>query len=345
LFDEVQIMTRKERFLAVIDGRTADRVPVFPLLMSFAAMRHNVSYREFASDGRILAEAQQRIAEKFPVDAVTACSDAFRVSADLGGAIVFEEDSPPHLSSPLIRNTSDFAGLRRPDPLKPGSRMADRVLGAGLLAESIGMECMVIGWVDMPFAEACSACGMSDFMMMLYDEPEFAHRILEFLTDIVIDFALAQLAAGMPMVGAGDAAASLISPALYREFALPYEQRVIDAVHKAGGLVKLHICGNTSKILPAMAESGADLFNVDHRVDFQSAKELYTRAGKAYKGNLNPVADMLQSSPGQCFMKSRRLIEAAKGSRYILSPGCEVPGGVSDEVFASFCSAAESASM
>ena len=66
----------------------------------------------------------------------------------------------------------------------------------------------MVGWVDMPFAEACSLCGVTEFMTMLFDNPSLAHRILDFLTDCVIDFSLAQLEVGAPMIGAGDAAAS-----------------------------------------------------------------------------------------------------------------------------------------
>ena len=127
--------------------------------------------------------------------------------------------------------------------------MYDRIKGVEEMNRAVGTECMVLGWVDMPFAEACSACGVSNFLMMLYDEPELAHKILNFLTDIVIEFAIAQIEAGAEMIGAGDAAASLISPQLYREFGLPYEQRVCEAIHKSGGLVKLHICGNTKTCL------------------------------------------------------------------------------------------------
>ena len=51
----------------------------------------------------------------------------------------------------------------------------------------------MLGWVDMPFAEACSLCGVQAFMMMIVDAPEAAHRLLAHLTKIVIDFALAQV--------------------------------------------------------------------------------------------------------------------------------------------------------
>jgi MtaA/CmuA family methyltransferase len=306
--------------------------------MHFSAQRAAICYRRFASDGIALAEAQCATAGRFGLDVITACSDAFRISADLGGDIVFEENSPPHLARPLVQNRSDFQALRRPDVTKKGSRMADRALAVEEMYKSVGNERAVMGWVDMPFAEACSLCGVSEFMMMMYDEPALARDILKFLTEIVIDFALAQMAAGTRLIGAGDAAASLISPGLYREFALPYEQAVFAAVHANGGLAKLHICGNTTALVEDMINSGADLFNMDHGVDFVLAAEKYGAAGKAFKGNLNPVL-LLDFTPGQCREACNDLIRQAGNRKYVLSAGCEIPANVSDEVFAAFCEA------
>ncbi len=333
-------MNGKERSLAAIRGSGVDRTPIFPLLMSFAARRLGVSYRSFASDGQVLAEAQLKAAEDFGLDAITVCSDAFRVSVDLGGESVFPEETPPHLERPLVAGPADLHRLRRPDPLAAGSRMADRIAAAAELSRAAGEKLLVLGWVDMPFAEACSACGVSEFMMLLYDDPEFAHALLDFLSAVVVDFALAQLEVGAPMIGAGDAAASLLSAEQYREFALPYEQKVVDAIHAAGGLVKLHICGRTAHLIPDMIRSGADLFNVDHLVPFDLALRKYGAAGKAFKGNLDPVADILQSGPEECGRKAGDLIAQAKGSRYLLSAGCEIPADAGEDVFRAFCDAA-----
>ena len=332
-------MTSKERCLAAIAGKPADRVPAFPLLMFLAADRAGLTYRQFATDGQALADAQINMYRRFGVDAITACSDAFRVAADLGAPMAFPEDKPPFAEKPFIASEADLKRLGRPDPARKGSRMADRLKAVGAMDRAVGRECLVLGWVDMPFAEACSACGVSDFMLLLVDDAPLAHRILDFLTKIVIDFALAQHAAGAPMIGAGDAAASLISPGMYREFALPYEQRVCDAVHRADGTVKLHICGNTSALLDDMVLSGADLFNVDHLVDFGEACRTYGGTRKCFKGNLNPVADLMQATPEQCRQRARSCIERARGLPYMLSAGCEIPAAVSDEVFRAFCEA------
>jgi len=333
-------MTSKQRCLAAIRGEPVDRTPVFPLLMFLAADRAGISYRRFATDARAMAEAQVNIYRRFGVDAITACSDAFRIVADLGGEMIYPEDKPPYAAKAVFTCQGDVDRAARPDPADPNTRMADRVRATAAMADAVGDECLVLGWVDLPFAEACSACGVTAMMLLCVDDPPLAHRVLEFLTEIVIDFAVAQVAVGAPMIGAGDAAASLISPAMYAELALPYERRVVEAVHHAGGLVKLHICGNTAALLEPMTTCGADLFNVDHLVAFDRACDVYGRAGKCFKGNLDPVADMLQATPDACRARARACIDRAAGLRYMLSPGCEVPAGVSDEVFAAFCDAA-----
>ncbi len=306
--------------------------------MFLPADRFGITYKEFATNGSAMAQSQIKMFETFNIDAITACSDAFRISADLAPEkMVYPEDQPPHLDSPIIKTAQDLDALLKPDVSNAKSRMFDRAKGVKEMASSVGDECLVLGWVDMPFAEACSVCGVTEFMMMMYQDSELAHQVLDFLTDIVIDFALYQIEMGSPMIGAGDAAASLVSPQMFHDFALPYEKRVCRAIHDAGGLVKLHICGNTSTLLEDMIESGADLFNVDHLVDFDTACNVYGKAGKCFKGNLDPVADLLQATPQQCRQKSIECISKAKNNRYMLSPGCEVPKDITDETFAAFC--------
>ncbi len=277
--------------------------------------------------------------EMFDVDAVTSCSDAYRISADLDGKMVYPENGTPFLEEPLVNSETNLDRIVMPDVSSRKSRMRDRTEATATMVDAVGEVRLVLGWVDMPFAEACSICGVSSFMMMLYDRPALAHRILEKLTPIVTEFALMQLRTDAPMIGAGDASASLISPEMYRSFALPYEQEVIRRIHDQGGLVKLHVCGNVTDSLPAMTESGADLINVDHLVDFDYAAEVLGKAGICFKGNLHPVEDLLDASPAECRAKALALIRRAGDRKYMLSGGCEIPAGVADEVFRAFCTA------
>lgn len=332
-------MNNRERFMAALKGEPTDRVPVFPLLMFFTADRAGLPYCEYATNGRALAQAQLLVQQRFDLDAITGCSDAFRVSADLGGDISYPETKTPYLRAPLVNSAGDVEKLGHPDPTDPRSRMGDRVLATSEMVKAVAGQVAVLGWVDMPFAEACSVCGVSQFMLMLQDDPATAHRLLTHLTSIVIDFALAQVKVGADMIGAGDAAASLISRKMFAEFALPYEQEVCRAVHTADSLVKLHICGKTTHLLEEMVKSEADLFNVDHMVPLAKARDVYTAQGKCFKGNLDPVTQMMQASPEQCAARARECIATAQETRYMLSAGCEVPAETSDEVFRAFCDA------
>jgi len=335
-------MNAKKRSIAVLEGREADRTPVFPLLMGFTARQSGHTYRQFAQNGTILAESQVRITEKYPVDVITACSDAFRLSADLGGEIVFPEEKPPHLNRPLIERREDLDKLGIPDMTGAKSRCADRVKAVREMARAVGETHFVLGWVDFPFAEACSACGVANFMYMLVDEPQLAHDILAFLAEAVTHFALLQLEAGAPMIGAGDAAASLVSPQMFAEYALPYERRVVEAIHRKGGLVKTHICGDTRKLMPLIAQNGSDLYNVDHMVSLDEAIRIYGGQGKAVKGNIDPVEAILRARPKQVYASARECINkaSAAGAKYFLSPGCEIPPETGEENFRAFCEAA-----
>lgn len=332
-------MNSRERFGRALRGEIVDRVPLFPLLMFFAADRAGLAYRSYATNGRALAQAQLQMLERFGLDAITACSDAFRLPADLGGEMLFPQDRTPSLARPLIRNESDLERLGRPDPTRAGSRMNDRLEAVREMARSARDRCTVLGWVEMPFAEACNLCGMSEFMVAVLERPTFAHRVLEFATELEIEFGRAQLEAGADMIGAGDAAASMLSPQQFAEFAASYERRVVESIRGAGGSLKLHICGDTSLLLDQMADVRADLYNVDHMVDLVAAKRAYAARGRCLKGNLDPVEHIMRSSPEKCEARCHECIGIAGPLGYMLSGGCEIPAATPDAVLEAFCRA------
>ena len=329
-------MNAKERCVAVLNRREPDRVPFFPLMMFFAANRAKLNYRTYATDAAALSEAQINLFENYHVDAVTACSDAYRITADLGGEIGYPEDQTPHSQGVLLKTMEDFRALRRPDPVRPGSRMRNRVDAVEKLSKHIGGRALVCGWVEMPFAEVCDWFGVENTMMMLFDEPEFIHEALSFASQIEIDFAKAQIDAGADLIGCGDAAASLISGKFFQEFALPYEQRVTQAIREYGAYSKLHICGNTTQSLKLLAQSGASLVNIDSLVDFDCACEVFSGAGMPFKGNADPVRDLLNATPEKAAAKGRDLIRRAEGYPFMLSAGCEIPAAVPDDVYFAF---------
>ena len=328
----VREMTSTERLAARMAGQPVDRIPNMTLVMQFAADQIGARLADYYQDYHVLCEANFVTAERFGLDLVDAISDPFRETADFGAAIEFPDDDLPVCRAPLIQDPSDAAALKLPDPLAPGSRMRDRVDAIRLFHETVGGRIPVQGWVEGALAEAADLRGVSVLMYDLYNRPEWVESLLEKTVEVAIAFAVAQVEAGATIIGLGDAIASQVGPAAYRRFALPYEQRIFEAIRKAGAIPRLHICGNTSRMVADMAQSGAQIIDLDWQVDLAAARATVDAIDPtiALCGNFDPVAVLYEGTPDDV----RRAVEACRaagGDNWLAMPGCEVPRGTRAE--------------
>ncbi len=327
-------MTPKQRYLAAVRGQEYDRTPVTPIFMAWAAHHVGKTYRDFQLDGDVLVSAQLAVTRDFAADQASVISDPWREASGYG----MEFDYPPEgvgvPKNRLLESPSDIAALR---PLDPSGvpRMRQRVDSVAALAREIGETHSVLGWVEGPLAEYADLRGMQETMLDLMDAPDRFHAAAEALTGTAIAFARAQIAAGADTVGVGDAAASLVGPDLYRQHVLPWEQKLIAAIHDAGGLVKLHICGNIRGILPDLPATGADILDIDWMVPLAEARAAVGET-MTLAGNFDPSAVLLQGTPQHVAAAARACI-ADGGKRFLLQPGCEVPPGTPVENVRAFC--------
>ncbi len=290
-------MNSKERVMNRLRGAEVDRVPNFDIMMTFAAHYVQQPLSRYYQDYRVLCEANLAVQQAFDLDIVQAISDPYREAADFGSDIEFPPDGLPLRTQPLLLDPAHLAQLKPPDPAT-GRRMSDRLAAVRYLHDQVGGEVPVMGWVEGAFAEAADLRGESTFLVDLIERPAWVRDLLEITVETAIAFARAQVEAGADIIGLGDALASQVSPKMYRTFALPYEQRIFKAVRELGALPRLHICGNTTRLLPDMAKSGADIIDLDWMVDLAQAAQIFGD-GPAMCGNFDPVRVMLQGTPDQ----------------------------------------------
>lgn len=319
-------MTGRERVLAAFAGERTDRLPLMPITMMFAADTAGVKYREYATDHRVLVDAQLRTSEQFAFDHVSAISDPAREASDLGAAIEWFDDQPPAIveSKALLADKSSLRRLKVPDP-SAGCRMSDRVRAVEMLNLQCGRDRAVEGWVEGPCAMGADLRGLNTLMLDFFDDPAFVTDLFEFVTKMELSFARAQVEAGADLIGVGDAAASLIGPKLYNEFVLPFERKLVEGLHEMDTRVRLHICGNTRKIAGEMGSTGADMIDFDFLVPMQEARAAVGR-DQLLAGNIDPVRILRDATP-EVVTASIEACHAAAGSRYIIAAGCEVPRG------------------
>jgi len=318
-------MNSLQRYLATLNGQPTDFLPRVPILMQFAAEHIGSNYGAFAADWHVLVEANLRCRDAFGFDQVSAISDPYRETQGFGAEVRYVEDQAPCLARPPLADIRDLSPLLTdPDPYA-SERMLDRLLAVREYRARVGGECSILGWVEGPAAEAADLRGVQDFLMDLMDDEQASSDLMARCTQTAIRFAEAQLNEGADTIGIGDAIASQLPPDLYRRLVWPLEKRLVAAIHAKNGLVKLHICGNITHLLPHIGELGVDILDIDHMVDPPYARQC-VGAAVAIAGRVDPVADVLKGTP-ESIRQAVAQSYAALGNPHLVMAGCEIPSG------------------
>lgn len=329
-------MNSHELVLAHLAAQPVDRLPLMPITMHFACAEIGAKYRAYCTDYRVLVEGQLRIAEKYGFDYVNTMSDPAREAADCGAAVQFFDDQPVALleDQALLADKTKLAALKFPDPLG-GGRMHNAIRAVALFKERVGRDKIVEGWIEGPVAEGADLRGINTLMLDFEDDPVFVRDLFEFVIAMELRFAREQIEAGADVIGIGDAAASLVGPRIYEEFALPYERRLVDGIHALGAKVRLHICGNTRKLLEGMGRLGCEIVDLDSLSPLAEARQKMG-ASQVLLGNLNPVTVLMNGTPD---MVTAGVAECHRqaGSRFIVGAGCEVPRDTPPENLRALC--------
>ena len=315
-------MTSKERVYARINNQPVDRIPNLNILMFFAAKEIGVPYSEYCQDYRKLVQGNILCMQKYGIDAVSAISDPLRECADMGLNIEFPIDDVPHEKEFLIQEKSDLLKIKPVSPSK-GRRMTDRLLAIDLFKKELGCEFPIIGWVEGCFAMAADLRGVNNFLIDLYEDPDFVVNLLDICLEQAIWFARAQIEAGADIIGVGDAIASVAGPFAYNDLALQYEIRLLNAIKEAGGRTKLHICGDTTPFIESLPAQHCDILDFDWMVPMDKAAGLYGNI-TCINGNYDPVATLLQGSVQEVKNAVKTCMEMG-GMKHTSSAGCEVP--------------------
>jgi len=332
-------MKSRERFLAAATRRPPDKVPAAPYDGNFGAAFAGIPISRYNTDAAAMAAAHIKTWDALGYDVVVAQSDNYYIAQGFGCVINQPFDTTPNLVKPAVDTLDDIGRLRVPDPYKDG-RMHVYLDAVHALRQHFGDEVAVRGPGTGPFSLASYLVGGTEFFLTEIAEAmaeEDAHKeaqlleLMDIASDGLIAFLKALLEAGSDVLQAGDSLASLsmISPAIYETYVYPFEKKVFDAVgplaRERGAVTLLHICGKTTRILPLMAETGADILEIDAPVDMAEAKAV--TAGKvALMGNLDPVTVLLQGTPELVTTQAINAMTScdALSGGFILGSGCEV---------------------
>jgi uroporphyrinogen decarboxylase len=291
----VDEMTPKERLRAWREGGSLDRIPCGIDIEAKAFQLAGFGPKDFPLTPRQGVAAQKAAVDTYGQELVAA---GFDLAGELAEALRKRLPSGADPDLPPLSDPSFIELIERMKPLEsPGFRNGLATLE--LLLETYGETHQVRTYAIGPMTLASRLRGTDNLMRDTIVHPEFAHRLLNLATEITLDFLreIAKLDVTiciMDPVSSG----SLIGPAAFREFSLPYIQRLTSELRAlSSNLPNLHICGNIRPTMEAMAESGAGMImNIDEMVDLEFVK---ARIGSkiAFSGNIRSVEAVLLGTP------------------------------------------------
>ncbi len=315
-------MNKTQQFLHLQQtGNFPGKVLFHPILMQFAAEYIGSNYGAFASDYKVLVEANLRCLDDFGLDLLGLISDPYRETQAFGAKIQYVTNGVPRCLNYVVKSMEDVISLKNPDVYK-AERTLDRIKAAELLSKKTQGNIPIIGWIEGPLAEACDLTGIENMMMQLMMNPDYADRLMDKCMVTAKDFARAQIENGCLLIGMGDAVCSQIDADTYDFYVRDRHRELIEYIHSLGGKIKLHICGNTTHLLPSYQDFNLDILDLDWQVDINSAREILGEK-VIFAGNINPV-QIQDKSRDEVFEMCRALVERHKNERYILSAGCEI---------------------
>ena len=310
---------KNDRFLRALRREPVDHTPVWLMrqagryLPEYRATRAQAgSFLAMAKNPELACEVTLQPLRRFPLDAAILFSDILTIPDAMGLGLYFADGEGPKFERP-VRDAAAIAKLGVPDMETELRYVMDAVR---TIRRELDGDVPLIGFSGSPWTLACymvEGGGSKEYgriKAMALNDPKALHALLSVNTDAVIAYLSAQRAAGAQALQVFDTWGGVLSPAMYREFSLPYLVRIARELERGQGAERTPLIlfgkGN-APYLEELAASGCEGVGVDWTVTLDDAAR--RTAGKvALQGNLDPAT--LYGSPAAIRAQARNVLDS-----------------------------------
>jgi len=321
-----------------INAKPGATVPTFPIILGYAINEYHkyskIPAPQIMKDGQKIAEAQLYVANRFKLPFVITIADLNVIGEAYGATLTYMPDVIPVLETPAISGLEEIDSLEPKNPRSDG-RMPEVIKAAGVFAEKFSEEGhLYFGGCEGPITAAGSVWGVENLMRNMIKNPEAVHKVLNSVTDTIIEFLNAQMEAGVQAVGLADPTASstCISPQTFQDFAVPYIKKITRKVNSPAFL--LHICGESQNLVEKISKISNILIFSGDQINLRQAKKQIGNKFVLLLGNVN-TGIMRRGTPADVEKATKACLQEGAFSepqgKYILSTGCDIGPGTPPE--------------
>jgi uroporphyrinogen decarboxylase len=281
-------------FVRAAKALPTERTPIWLMrqagryMAEYRAIRKQYSLIEICKKPAIAAQVTIEAAEILKVDAAIIFADLLLPLEVMGLPFHFAAGEGPKIEKP-IRTAKDISDLR-----------TERAAELGYVAEGIKLVCKhfgdslpVIGFCGAPFTLASymiEGGGSRNYIhtkKMMYSEPAAWNELMKKLVSVTAEYSAEQVRAGADTIQIFDSWVGCLSVEDYRRYVLSHATDLVKRLQKTGVPV-IYFGTDSSTLLPAMQETGADVIGLDWRIPLDTGWQSLGNKG-AVQGNLDPV--------------------------------------------------------
>jgi uroporphyrinogen decarboxylase len=337
-------MTPRQRMLTALQGGIPDRLPAtihqwqpYHLKTFMGGLSDIEAFRSIGLDASItIWDANEgKSTPEWQVDTRTTRIDAGNLRIDITittpEGILTQQDEANDKTTwtvdYLIKTPADMLLVKKYLPVPILCKEVVTHTRAALGQSGI-LRGLVFGEQAGPWQHAASLMGVEKLIMQTYDDPAWVHELLQGLTEKKLQFIDQSLRGAdfdLIEMGGGAASSTVISPKIFKQFCLPYDRALHDALHAVGHKVVYHTCGGMMPILELITQNGCDASETLSPAEIGGdavPAEIKRRIGSqvCLIGGLDQINILSYGTPAQVKAAVHSLFETVgPGGGYILS--------------------------
>ena len=293
-------------------------------VLSFPAIQlMDITVRELISSADRQAEGMRLVAERVKSAASVSLMDLSVEAECFGATIRVSDEEVPTVTGSIVKSEEDVDNLSVP---KVGAGRT------GIYVEAIGKAVKmihdrpVLAGIIGPFSLTGRLMDVTEVMYALYDEPETVSKVLDKVTDFLIEYALRYREVGADGVVMAEPLAGLLTPAQAEEFSCKYVKKLIDRVQTDEFAVVYHNCGNAvPSMTKEIAAMGAAAYHFGNAVDMEDILKKMPPEAPCL-GNIDPAGQFRNGTPESVREATLKLLEkCSKYPNFVISSGCDIP--------------------
>ena len=280
-------LTPKERMTALSRGEYPDRIPFMPTVIEHAAFLIGETPSAAAQVESLMARAHIEAYRKYRPDAVTVGMDLYNIEAEaLGCRVQFYDNAsiPGIITHPFTLEDC------KPSFSQDMGRIQVVLDAATAVKDAVGNEVNVSVGICGPFSIMIELLGFEAAIEAFYNEDNRAALLLDALLQFQKDYCTTIVSRGLDVtVFESWASPPLISPDIYRLYALPYERELFRYLADRNVLARpLVIGGDTRATVDYMLMSGTTLLVSDYNTPLPLYAEKARENFVTLRANIDP---------------------------------------------------------